>query len=167
MIDLNTNLANAKADTVKSPALASNRIVVPGAGRQVIDDYNEVNVLELESVKVAKIESWIAKAVGTKLMEAYPNRQWGVLVDVEGQMIVIMCQSVSQEKGFHISMVGRCVHDLQLEGVKAGGEILERYNLSRKRKFDADILETLDRDSRDEVISSDAAPGAQTKVFDS
>jgi hypothetical protein len=132
-------------------------------GKEIVDDYNEIHMMELESVKVAKLESWMAKGVGETLMGVYPNRQWGVRVDLEGQMICVTCPSVSNEKGYYISMVGRSLHDLQEEAKRAAGEILERYNLSRERKFNPDVFETLDRDLSDEVISSDAAPEPITK----
>lgn len=144
--------------TENSGKIRTPSIWMPGMGREVVDDYNEINMLELESTKVAKLESWMAKGVGQVLMNTYPNRQWGVTVDLEGQMIMISCPSVSHTKGYYISMVGRSLHDLQEEGKRAAGEILERYNLSRERHFDADIIETLDRDLSDEVISPDAAP---------
>jgi hypothetical protein len=132
-------------------------------GKELVEDYNEIHLMELESVKQAKLESWMAKGVGTSLMNAYPNRQWGVMVDLEGQMICVTCPSLSIEKGYYITMVGRSLHDLQEEAKRAAGEILERYNLSRERHFDSDIIETLDRDLSDEVISSDAAPEPITK----
>ena len=149
--------------TENTGKISAPNIWMPGMGKEVVDDYNEIHVMELESVKQAKLESWMGKAVGTVLMNKYPNRQWGVQVDLEGQMIMIMCPSVSHEKGYYISMVGRCLNDLQTEAIRAAGEILERYNLSRERHFNPDVFETLDRDLSDEVISSDAAPEPITK----
>lgn len=144
--------------TENSGKIRTPSIWMPGMGKEIVEDYNEIHVMELESVKVAKLESWMAKGVGQTLMNHYPNRQWGVQVDLEGQMIMITCPSVSHTKGYYISMVGRSLHDLQEEAKRAAGEILERYSLSRERHFDADVFETLDRDLSDEVISSDAAP---------
>lgn len=156
MIDLDTDVKKALSSTDKIPSVP--QVYIPGEGRRPMVDYNEINVLELDDVKQAKLESWIAKAIGTELMNHYPGRQWGVHVDTEGQMIMVMCPSVSHEKGYYISMVGRCLNDLVIKARHAAGEILERYNLSRDRKFDSDILETLARDAKDEVISPDAAP---------
>ena len=54
-------------------------------------------------------------------------------------------------------MIGRTLHDLEERAVKAGGEILERHQLTRAKLFDADIVETLDRDFMDNVITPDSA----------
>lgn len=163
---LDTNVNNAKKN--RAPQEPGNRgpeLLVPGrsVGREIVKDYNEINLLELDDVKQAKMESWIAKRVGTRLMETYPNRQWGVGVDISGGMIYVMCPSLSLTKAYYISMSGRTVHDLGIEAVRAAGEILERYNVSRSRVFNPDHLETLERDLRDEVVSPDAVPEPTTK----
>jgi hypothetical protein len=94
----------------------------------------------------------------SKLMRVYNQREWKVIVDIPGQMLIIACDSVSNEKGYHISMVGRNVEELQRRAIMAAGEILERHNVSRSRDFNADNLEDLPRDSMDNVIAPDAAP---------
>lgn len=163
-IELDTNITKAKAEPAKISSCP--QIFIPGGGAQVVNDYNEVNLLEMDDVKQAKVESWIAKTIGTDLIDHYPNRQWGVQVDVFGQMVVIMCPSVSQEKGYYLSMEGRSLKDLVTKARWAAGEILERYNVSRARLFNPDHLETLARDAKDEVISSDAAPEPIHKVLE-
>lgn len=125
-------------------------------GREITADYNEINYLELDEIKQAKLEMWIAKNIGDTLIRCYKNREWGVRVDLEGQVVVITCDSVSAQKGYFIHMKHRNIHDLQEEAKKAAGEILERHNLSRARGFDADIFETLDRDLKDNVITPDS-----------
>ena len=119
-------------------------LVVPAAsgkfGREITDDYNEINLLELESVKQAKLEMWIAKNVGDTLVQHYPNREWGVRVDLTGGMVIITCDSIDLERGYHISMVGRTIGDLQQRAKMAAGEILERHGVSRDRKFDPEEL---------------------------
>lgn len=126
-------------------------------GREITADYNEINILETDDVKFGKVEMWIAKKIGTELIKHYPNRQWGVKVDAPAQMLIISCNSVSYEKGYHISMHLRNIDELQRRAVKAAGEILERHDLSRARRFDADILETLPRDHKDNVIVADGS----------
>ena len=108
----------------------ANGFVMPAAsgkfGREITADYNEINLLELESVKKAKLEMWIAKNVGDTLVHHYPNREWGVRVDLTGGMVIITCDSIDLERGYHISMVGRTIGDLQQKAKMAAGEILER-----------------------------------------
>ncbi len=125
-------------------------------GREITGDYNEINLLETDDAKIAKLEMWIAKNVGDTLVRCYPNREWGVRVDLAGQMLIITCDSVSVEKGYFISLVGRNIHDLQERAKLAAGEILERHGLSRSRGFDETIFETLPRDLHDNVITEDS-----------
>jgi hypothetical protein len=125
-------------------------------GREITDDFNEISIFELSGVKRAKLEMWIAKDIGTTLVKHYPNRQWGVRVDLEGYMVIITCDSISLTKGYHIHMLNRSLSQLCDRAKEAAGEILERHGVSRSRKFDADILEALPRDVRDEVIASDS-----------
>lgn len=125
-------------------------------GREVTDDFNEISIFELGTVKRAKLEMWIAKNIGTVLVKHYPNRQWGVRVDLQGQMIIVTCDSVSLTKGYHIHMLNRTIGELSNRAIKAAGEILERHGLTRTRSFDADILETLKRDFQDEVVANDS-----------
>jgi hypothetical protein len=110
----------------------------------------------MSSVKRAKLEMWIAKNVGTSLVKHYPNRQWGVRVDLEGYMVIVTCDSISLTKGYHIHLLDRSIGELCDRAKQAAGEILERHGVSRSRKFDADILEALPRDVRDEVIANDS-----------
>jgi hypothetical protein len=137
----------------------SKRVLVPGLnGREVTADYNKIFLHEGTSERRAKLEMFIAKRIGERVAAAYPNRQWSVEVDLDNQMVVLMCPSVSMQKGYHLHFQKRTIHDMQLAAVKAAGEILERHNVSRSNVFNPDILETLPRDLRDNVIARDAAP---------
>lgn len=138
---------------------AAPRILLPGInGREITKDYNTIYLHEGTDERRAKLEMFIAKRVGEKVAATYPNRQWMIDVDLPNQMICVQCPSVSMTKGYHLHFNRRTLHDLQLAAVKAAGEILERHNVSRARVFDQDILETLPRDLRDNVIAPDAAP---------
>lgn len=137
----------------------SSPLVLPNGsgrfGREITADYNEINLLELDDVKQAKLEMWIAKNVGEVLCKHYPNREWGVGVDLFGGSIVIKCESLSTEKGYVIHLAGRNMPELQQRAVMAAGEILERYGVSRSRGFDPDQLESLKRDPiTDDAIES-------------
>ncbi len=158
-IELGTSIKTAKSATQSAPgSRASASIYIPGAGLSVKKDYNTLVVEELDELKQASIEGQIAKGIGMALVKCYPNRQWGVEVDISGRMINVRCPSLSLKKAHYISMVGRSNKDLVAAAVMAAGEILERYGVSRAVHFNPDHLETLARDAQDEVISSDAAP---------
>lgn len=133
-------------------------VLSTGYGQDTKGDFNGINYLETDTVKRAQTEMRIAKTIGTTLVQVYPNRQWGVAVDTTGGVVTITCPSVSLVKGYIIHMADRTVHQLTERAKMAAGEILERYALSRARKFDDDIIEALDRDFRDEAIGPDSAP---------
>lgn len=125
-------------------------------GRAPVADYNEVNLLETDDAKRAKVEYWIAKRIGETLIAAYKNRQWECIVDLDAEVLIIKCPSLSLRKGYYLAL-NRTIHDLGIAAVRAAGEILERYNVTRARVTDAKMFDALPQ-HRDEVIAKDAAP---------
>jgi hypothetical protein len=136
------------------------RILIPKPIGQQGDaigmDFNEVRAEDSETVAFARTEAWIGREVGQFIAEKLPNRHWKIHVDLPNQLLIIACDSVSNEKGWHIHMAGRNIHDLQAKALYAASEILERHDISRAKKFNPDKLETLDRDSFDNVITPDS-----------
>jgi hypothetical protein len=125
-------------------------------GRAPVIDYNEVNLLETDDAKRAKLEYWIAKRVGEALIGAYNNRQWECIVDLDARVLVVKCPSLSLTKGYYLNL-GRPIHELCAAAVRAGGEIMERYGITRGRITDSKMFDALPQ-RRDEVIAKDAAP---------
>jgi hypothetical protein len=150
-IDTTTSISTAQAILSPSTVVSSRR------GREVTADYNEINILETDEAKSAKLEMWIAKRVGEHVANFYPNRQWRVDVDLLAGMLILSCPSVSSLKGYYLSL-SRPLHDLQARAKMAAGEILERHGLPTSRAFNPDAIETLPRNIRDEVVTSDSAP---------
>ena len=142
--------------------MSGKRLILPSTVKRgpetVWGDYNEINPDDSEDERKAKLEQWIAMRVGSKLMKTYNQREWKVIVDIPNQMLIIACDSISNYKGYHIHMIGRTIDELERRAIMAAGEILERHNVSRSKRFDADILENLPRDSLDNVIAPDAEP---------
>lgn len=135
------------------------KVLVPGLnGREITADYNKIFLHEGTEERRAKLEMFIAKRIGEHVAQTYPKRQWSVEVDLDAQMVVLMCPSVSTQKGYHLHFHTRTIHDMQLAAAKAAGEILERHNISRASAFNPEVLETLARDLRDNVIAPDAKP---------
>lgn len=135
--------------------------LLPGTRRgldTIWKDYNEIEVTDTMDERKAKLEMWIAKRVGTALMQSYNQREWKVMVDLEGQLLIIACDSICNFKGFHIKMYQRTIEELIVQAKMAAGEILERHNVSRNKHFNPDHLETLARDAHDSVIAVDSAP---------
>ncbi len=135
-------------------------------GKRHVIDYNAINTEASHEATLAAMEFYYAKAIGTRLMQVYRNRNWQVDVDIRNQMIIIGAPDLSKVKGYYIPMKQRTIKQLAQHAVMAAGEILERYNLSRALNVPADSFEMLKRDFRDEVISSDAAPTCSTKKYD-
>jgi hypothetical protein len=121
-------------------------------------DYNEIMPNDTHDEKKAKLEQWIAKRIGTELMRVFNQREWKVMVDLEGGLLIIACDSLCNYKGYHIHMQKRTIGELIVKSIAAAGEILERHNASRSRKVDSVVFEELSRDRRDSVIAPDAAP---------
>ena len=140
------------------------RVLLPkGMGRRGDDDgtlgkdYNTIEPTDTIDERRAKVEAWIAKQIGTKLMQTYDQREWKVIVDIENQMLIVACDSISNHKGYHIKMLYQTIDELQKRAVMAAGEILEPHNVARSRKFNPDTLETLQRDAFDNVVTADSA----------
>ena len=128
-----------------------------GQGREITKDYNEIYFHEDDDVRVNKLEMWMAKKIGERLVKDYPNRQWNVNVDVIGGMVVIMCPSVSHNKGYHLHIKGDTINALEDRAVQAAGEILERYGLSRDKVFNPEKFEDLKRvGPQEEAITADS-----------
>ena len=142
--------------------MSLNRIQLLPSTKRGLDtiwaDYNEIMPNDTRDEKKAKLEQWIAKRIGTELMKAYNQREWKVMVDIEGRLLIIACDSLCNYKGYHIHMHNRTIQELIDKSIFAAGEILERHNASRSRNVDSIIFEELSRDRRDSVIAPDAAP---------
>jgi hypothetical protein len=156
-----TNISAAKSgETLVEKDLSQPEVpmvrMTRGGQDPVYGDYNYIDELESESVKAAKLEMWIAKKIGTALVSTYPSRQWGVRVDVRGGVMVILCPSVSNEKGYHLHLKGDTINTLEARSIRAAGEILERYGLSREKRVDEkDVEGSLKFDFKDEAIAPD------------
>jgi len=137
------------------PKKASN-IWIPGGGRgrQAVTDSNEINLEDSESENQAKLEYYIAKQVGTRLEYEYPGREWGVRPDLTGGILEIFCLALSGNDAYLLHMDGT-IHELIEKAIRAAGEILERYGVTRNKKYDIDITEAFDRDHKGNVIGGD------------
>jgi hypothetical protein len=130
----------------------------PRGGRQLIEPDNEINELETDETKYAKMESWICRNVGSVLTAKYPGRAWRVDVNLERGVLVIQLPLLSTEKGYYVHLADRTIHQLQARSLQAAGEILERFGLSRNRECNQDHAEALPRQrlSPDEAIGPDS-----------
>lgn len=141
----------------------SQRLVLPPTTKRGPDtvwkDYNEINLEDSADERQAKLEQWICMRIGSVLMRHYNQREWKVMVDIDAGMLIVGCDSICNFKGYHIHL-DKTIDELERRAVMAAGEILERHNVSRSKKFDPDIIETLARDAQDSVIAVDSTPEA-------
>lgn len=131
-----------------------------GDGSIVTGNFNTIEVVDEDHESVANEQMRIASAIGARLVRAYNNRQWKVIVDIKGGMLIIGCDSLSNNKGYHIHMSNKPLQELEEMAIRAAGEILERHSVSRLKLFNPDIIEDLPRDMNDDVIAADSAPEA-------
>ena len=132
-----------------------------GDGAEISGNYNELYVPDAKDVRskrIADLEMKVAGRIGALLVKKYNNRKWKVNIDLTGGMLVISCDSISNHMGYHIHTRERTMHQLEVKAVMAAGEILERHELSRNKRFDADQFEHLIRDRYDNVITPDSKP---------
>lgn len=141
------------------------RFYVGEKGRDPITDFNAADPGASHEGKAAGLEYWMAKHIGEDLCRVYKSRQWHVDVDTRNKIIVIAAPSLSKLMGYHLHIRdGETMPQLIDRCRRAGGEILERYNVTRARNTDPLIIEEgLARDRRDNVISADALPARIVK----
>lgn len=68
--------------------------------------------------------------VGKALGRAYPTHPWFVDASEDGTTVRVMCPAISTEYGMVIH-VHQINHELEAKAVRMGGELLERFNVSR------------------------------------
>lgn len=90
-------------------------------------------------------EIHIAKQVSEVLEKHYPGYMWGVNVNLPGGMVDIKALRLSGVWGCYIKLAS-IINDPYMTKVKEyGGEILERYRVSRSAA-DTDQILSLERD---------------------
>jgi len=93
----------------------------------------------------------LCRDIGAMLVKHYPNRQWFVEVSIVGGVAQIQCPSITMQYGYTVHIHDKTHDQLKKAVVKAGGQLLEMFKLSRERDASGGE-ELLARDSRGEVI---------------
>lgn len=152
-------------------------ILHPFAGKRVIsgfaperaEDYNEVDFSEAYdqvSRRAAEIEGAISARVGQALVRAYPGRQWAVAVNLavnplHGGTLAVKLPALSDHLAYVVHLKHRTMDELCKEAIRAGGEALERFNLSRTNRVNSDDQnsDAIERcPLTGEALSDDAQP---------
>lgn len=95
----------------------------------------------------------ICKTIGAALVKHYPHRRWYVEASIQGGIAKVMCPSISMLHGFVIHIRSVTDDNLQKRAISAGGEILERFKLSRERLAKGGE-EFILRDARGEALQA-------------
>lgn len=94
----------------------------------------------------------VCKAVGRALVRHYPHRHWYVDVSIRGGVVKIQCPAISLQFGYVLHL-NKTPASLEREVVRAGGQILEMFKLSRERGARGGEA-SLARNARGEVIQA-------------
>ncbi|MFA5632977.1 MAG: hypothetical protein WC997_15835 [Porticoccaceae bacterium] len=94
----------------------------------------------------------ICKTIGRALVKHYPNRKWYVDVSIKGGVVKILCPSISMQFGFTLHL-NKTAEELAKDAVRAGGQILEMFKLSREKGASGGE-EALQRNARGDVIQA-------------
>jgi len=95
----------------------------------------------------------ICQTIGAALVKHYPNRQWYVDVSIAGGVAKILCPSISMLHGYTVHIKSETDDNLQKKAIHAGGEILERFKLSRNKNATGGE-ELILRDARGEALQA-------------
>lgn len=94
----------------------------------------------------------LCRSIGAVLQRHYPGRRWFADVNLQGGIAYIACPDISMRFGYSLR-ISRTMLQLEEAVKKAGGEILERFHLSRERAREGDT-KFMPRNARGEVIGA-------------
>lgn len=100
---------------------------------------------EAEAAKAVQADN-VARTIGASLRRHYPGRNWYVDVNMDGGIATVKCCDISMDWGYVLHLTNTN-YELAEKAKTAGGEILERFRLSRDWRGSADIL-NIERDVR-------------------
>lgn len=109
-------------------------------------------VMGPEEAKTYAANRSIAHFIGGELKRHYPLRVWAVQPQVDQGVVDIFLLDATGRWAYTLHLAHKTFEILGREAVRAGGEILERFNLSREKRFNRDHVETLSRNIRGEAI---------------
>lgn len=112
------------------------------ASDQLLSDAPQINLLDLETSK------WLAEA----LHEAYPGHLWAVTCEGEKGIATVRNLALAGSYGFVLHLANfYSGSELKRAAIMAGGEVLERYKVSRGRAC-ADEIASLPTDFAGRIL---------------
>lgn len=98
-------------------------------------------VMDPRELNMSAASLTLAKNVAETLNKHYPGHLWGVNVDDRGGIVSVYNLALSGRWGFIIKITDLAGADDMVKVMRAGGEILERYRLSRGAQREGDLNE--------------------------
>lgn len=123
---------------------------------QLRSDDHTIFDADPDTVRLDKTESWIARNILAVLDSTYRDRTWRITVDALNGVIMLQAPLLDSEKGYFMHMKNKTIHDLCEQAKKAGGEVLERFNVTRAKNWNPEKLEDLGRSARGNAIGPDS-----------
>ncbi|HOX27378.1 MAG TPA: hypothetical protein PLL30_17030 [Candidatus Krumholzibacteria bacterium] len=92
------------------------------------------DLLVTDAPQLAALEFNLCKEVAETLFQAYPGHLWAVNPEGNGSIIVVRNVSLTGQWGFvlHVPAI-YSASEFKKNVIRAGGEILERYQMSRSQ----------------------------------
>lgn len=119
-----------------------------------IVDHNKPVIADPSESRFAFADMSLAKTIGEALLGAYPQRVWHIHADSQNGIVDVILADATTRYGYTVHLKSKTLFELQREAVFGGGEILERFNLSRERKFNREAVDALKRNARGEAIQA-------------
>ena len=95
----------------------------------------------------------IENRIGLILSKIYPNRQWYIDAMPDQGVLVVKCATISMDYGMTIHLTHNMI-EVEKRAKAAAGELLERFELSRRRNASGVDDLDLKRDIRGQVLGA-------------
>lgn len=119
---------------------------------------------EYQQYDKAVVELGAAKRFCEAIYDAYPHHMWSVEVDLSGRVAKLHNRILSVSLGYVVRLEGKTLDEVEKILVHGAGQILERYNLSRRKGHNIlEEMQNLPRNTLEEVdipdvVDVDAGP---------
>lgn len=133
---LRTKRRNEKAAELKAAQAASERFALE---MEIANDPEDAEYRIKDKI-------W-SKKIGLEFVKHYPGHGWEVHVDIRQGIVNVFNRHMSARHGYRIKIKDIHLSSLSQHIKKVGGEILERFRLSRE-KFDSDLVRQIQFDTR-------------------
>jgi len=109
-------------------------------GANQLNAHSEVDYkLHIEDQAFKDQDQYWAMRLGKEFVKCYPGHGWEVVVDIKNGICNIFNRHMSPKAGYRWRLQEMNAPSLTRDVMRIGGEILERFGLSREQ-FDADAV---------------------------